>query len=218
MKHIGIFGGTFDPVHSGHLRVVIEILENFSLDELRLIPCNTPPIKKAAIASNTQRLTMLRLAIDSQTNIIIDDFELHRDGPSYTFDTLAAIKEKFPDAQLYLFLGTDAFLGLHHWHRWREIFELTHIIVIHRPGWEIDSAEPASNINDEIKSTLRTRLTQEMSALKQKAAGNIMLFPIRKLHISSSEIRNLIHSGKNPEHLLPEKVLSFIYSEHLYQK
>ena len=104
MKPIGIFGGTFDPVHLGHLRVIIEILENYDLEELRLVPCNTPPIKRAAVASNEQRLEMLRLTIDEQKNVNIDDIEMHREGPSYTFDTLAAIKEKLPGVQLYLFL------------------------------------------------------------------------------------------------------------------
>ncbi len=216
MKPIGIFGGTFDPVHFGHLRVIIEILENFDLEELRLIPCSTPPIKKAAVASNEQRLEMLRLAIAGHKNVSIDDIEIHREGPSYTVDTLVSIKEKQPDAPLYLFLGTDAFLSLKHWHRWHDILELAHIIVIHRPGWDIDSAETASDIDEEIKSILHTRLVHDKMALRKKETGNIILFPIRKLDISSSGIRDLIRNGKNPLHLLPQDVLDFIYARHLY--
>lgn len=216
MKPIGIFGGTFDPVHFGHLRVTIEILENFDLEELRLIPCSTPPIKNAAVASNEQRLEMLRLAIAGQKNVTIDNIEIHREGPSYTFDTLAAIREKLPDVQLYLFLGTDAFLSLNRWHRWHDILELAHIIVIHRPGWDIDSAELANNIDEDIKSILRTRLVHDKTALKKKEAGNIVFFPIRKLDISSSEIRDLIRNGKSPLHLLPQDVLDFIYARNLY--
>ncbi|NOX42656.1 MAG: nicotinate-nucleotide adenylyltransferase [Gammaproteobacteria bacterium] len=216
MKPIGIFGGTFDPVHFGHLRVVLEVIENFELDELRIIPCGTPPIKEAPIATPNQRLDMLRLAVSNQQNVIIDDIETHRDGPSYTVDTLTAIKEKSPQTPLYLILGTDAFLGLNRWHRWRDILTLAHIIVIHRPGWKINSPDLDRNLNKELKLILDATLVSDKFALNQAQAGNIMFFPIRKLDISSSAIRNLIKNGKSPRYLLPQDVLNFISSEKLY--
>jgi len=215
-KPIGIFGGTFDPVHSGHLRVIVEIIENFGLGELRIIPCGTPPIKNASIATPAQRMDMLKIAVNNLQNIIIDDIETHRDGPSYTIDTLTAIKQRSPQSPLYLFLGTDAFLGLNRWQRWRDIIEIAHIVVIHRPGRNIDSSEFATSPNDEIKLLLESNLVSDVSTLKQNPAGNILLFPITKLDISSSAIRDLIKSGKSPRFLLPQDVLDFINAENLY--
>lgn len=216
MKPIGIFGGTFDPVHSGHLRVIVEIIENFNLDKLRVIPCGTPPIKSAAIATPIQRINMLRLAVSNQQNVIIDDIETHRNGPSYTVDTLTEIKERYPRSPLYLILGTDAFLGLNRWHRWRDILSLAHIIIIHRPGWDINIAESTTRPCEEIKTILNSNLVSNKLTLQQNPTGNIMLFPIRKLDISSSAIRKLIKSEKSPRYLLPQDVLNFITAEQLY--
>ncbi len=216
MKPIGIFGGTFDPVHSGHLRVIVEIIENFDLDKLRVIPCGTPPIKSAAIATPAQRINMLRLAVSNQQNVIIDDIETHRNGPSYTVDTLTEIKEKYPQSPLYLILGTDAFLGLNRWHRWHDILSLAHIIIIHRPGWNINAAESTTRPCEEIITMLNSNLVSDKLTLQQNPTGNIMLFPIRKLDISSSAIRKLIKSGKSPRYLLPQDVLNFITAEQLY--
>ncbi len=216
MKPIGIFGGTFDPVHCGHLRVIVEMIENFDLGELRIIPCGTPPTKSAAIATSAQRMEMLRLATNNQQNIILDNIETHRDGPSYTVDTLTAIKERYLQSPLYLILGTDAFLGLNRWHRWRDILSLAHIIIIHRPGWNINSSKLTTIPCDEIKTVLNSNLVSDKLGLAQNSTGNIMLFPIRKLDISSSAIRELIKSGKSPRYLLPQDVLNFIIAERLY--
>lgn len=214
MKPIGIFGGTFDPVHFGHLRVILEILENFDLAELCVVPCKTPPIKDAAIASSKQRLEMLQLALEKQKNVSINDIEIKRDGPSYTFDTLSAFKNKSPDKQLLLVLGTDAFLSLNHWYKWQEILNLTHIIVIHRPGWNIDGDQ----INKDIKSLLKNNLVNDKSALNDSDAGKILLFPIRKLDISSSGIRKIIADGKSPHYLLPQIIADYISKNNLYFK
>jgi len=221
MKPIGIFGGTFDPVHFGHLRVVLEIVEQFDLQELRLIPCGTPPIKETATATATQRLEMLRLALGKTSGktintITVDDIETQRDGRSYTVNTLTEIKEKTPGTPIYLILGADAFSGLDHWHQWRDIFTLAHIIIIHRPGWDINAAESVKNMSSELKSTLDSRLINDKSALHPAQAGNIIMFPIRKLDISSSSIRELIKTGKSPQYLLPQDVLRYIESKKLY--
>jgi nicotinate-nucleotide adenylyltransferase len=134
MKLLGIFGGTFDPIHYGHLRTVFEMLEVLNFDEVTLVPSGDPPHRGKTFADAEQRLEMVRVAVQGQPGFSVDDCELRRDGPSYTIDTLSTIREERPDVAVGLIVGMDAFLGLTSWHRWSEILDLAHLVVAHRPG------------------------------------------------------------------------------------
>ena len=150
MNATGIFGGTFDPVHFGHLRTAIEIIEHFKLSELRLLPCATPPLKQAAQANSQQRVQMLELALKGLHNIKIDTTEIDRKGASYTIDTLITIRETVKEAPVILFLGSDILPTLNHWHRWEELLDLAHLVFIHRPGWAINSIDADNKLPEEI--------------------------------------------------------------------
>ena len=134
MKPIGILGGTFDPIHFGHLRSGLEVYESLEFEHIRLIPCGVPPHRELPIASNEQRLAMMRLAVEDNTKLIVDQRELQREGPSYTVDTLLELRQEFPDTPLCLIIGSDAFLGLDSWHQWKKIPQLAHLrlLVVHQ--------------------------------------------------------------------------------------
>ena len=135
---IGIFGGTFDPVHYGHLRSALEVKDIFGLSEVRLIPCAQPPHREQPAATALMRLHMLELAIENQPGLIIDTRELNRQGVSYMVDTLKSLRQEFPNEPLLLFIGSDAFNHLKTWHQWQHLFDTAHIVVMTRPGFEIN--------------------------------------------------------------------------------
>lgn len=204
---IGIFGGTFDPVHYGHLRAVIEVGEIFGLEQVRLIPNKTPPHRLEPSASASMRLEMLQLAACTLSNVVIDTRELDREGPSYMVDTLSSLRSDFPERPLLLFVGSDAFNGLTTWHRWRELFDHTHIVVMTRPG---SSAQPENDFWDVLQ-------VFEAGDLARYKAGKLFFQPITQLDISASAIRKMIAEKRDPRFLLPDAVLDYIHSHHLYQ-
>src|SRR3974377_2148734 len=132
---MGIFGGPFDPIHYGHLRTAFELLETLRLPEMRFMPAGNPPHRDHTVASNAQRLEMVRAATARQPGFTVDDREMHKSGPSYSVETLAELRAEFPARPLCLIVGMDAFLGLPTWHQWRELLSLAHLVVAHRPGW-----------------------------------------------------------------------------------
>jgi nicotinate-nucleotide adenylyltransferase len=204
---IGIFGGTFDPVHFGHLRAMLEVREIFNLEEVRLIPNNTPPHRLEPFATSKMRLEMLHLATDALPNVVIDTRELDREGPSYMVDTLLSLREDFPDHPLLLFVGSDAFNGLTSWHRWPELFDFAHIVVMTRPGY---SAQYQNSI-------FQARQIFEAVELARHKAGKLFFQSITQLEISASAIRKMIAEKRDPRFLLPDNVLDYIHSHHLYQ-
>ena len=207
---IGILGGTFDPVHIGHLRVALELYQTLPLHEIRFIPCGQPPHRDLPRANAQQRLTMLRMAIQDQQGFCIDEREVRRPGPSYMVDTLSSLRAEFRDAPLGLIVGVDAFNGLDTWHHWLEIPVFAHIIVVYRPG--------SAGVNKgKAAELLEQRQIGESSALLKQTAGAILLWPARQLDISSSDIRALIAQNKSPRYLLPEQVYAYIQAEGLYQ-
>lgn len=204
---IGIFGGTFDPVHYGHLRSALELGELFELDHVRLIPCAQPVHRNEPMASAVRRLDMLHLATASQTDLIVDAQELERTGGSYTFDTLTALRHEYPDIPLLLFIGSDAFNDLATWYRWQELFDLAHIVVITRPD------TPLKPLN----SFFKTRVTHNKQELKQ-LAGYLFFQQITQLAISATAIRGMIAAQQNPRFLLPDAVIDYITQHQLYQR
>ncbi len=209
MKPIGIFGGTFDPVHFGHLRTAFELLQLLDLDELRFLPAGSPPHRDQPLAAADLRLAMVRAAIDGQPGFAVDEREVHRAGPSYTVLTLSELRDEVPGRPLCLTVGMDAFLGLPTWHRWREILQLAHVAVAHRPGWRA----PTDGLLGEL---LRERGTTRIADLHGEHAGHIFVHPVTQLEISSTDLRNIIVSGRDPRYLVPDAVRDIIQATGCY--
>jgi nicotinate-nucleotide adenylyltransferase len=209
-RPIGILGGTFDPVHYGHLRPALEMLEILGLAEVRFIPCRLPPHRDLPVATPEQRLTLLQLAVTDQPGFTVDDRELHRDGPSYMVDTLASLRTEVGETPLCLLLGMDAFSILPTWRRWQEIPELAHLVVTNRP----DSGPPLSNT---LNEWVEQRKIQQPEALRERPAGGILFQPVTQLAISATRIRQLLAEGHSPRYLLPETVWSAIRDQGWYR-
>ena len=197
-KLIGILGGTFDPIHYGHLRPALDIMQQVGLSEVRFIPNRSPPHREIPILSDKQRAELVQLAIIDTPKFVLDDRELHRDGPSYMVDTLQSLKDDFPDDILCLMMGLDAFNGLQQWHRWNSILELSHIIVTTRPG--VEMAQFAT------QEAISLNLTDDPQSLLQRPAGQILLQSVTQLDISASQIRRYLSLGQSTQYLLPETV------------
>jgi nicotinate-nucleotide adenylyltransferase len=207
---IGILGGTFDPVHFGHLRPALEVQEALALQELRLIPCHIPPHRPQPHASAAQRVAMLEAAVGWHPAFRIDTRELQRNGPSYTFDTLVSLREELGDTSLCLLMGMDAFGGLTTWHRWDELIELCHLVVMTRPGADV----PAGG---ELAGFIRRRRAPEAAGLQRRPAGLLLFQPVTSLAISASRLRALLAKGLSPAFLTPEAVIEIINHEGLYR-
>lgn len=205
---IGIFGGTFDPVHYGHLRSALEVKELFSLSEVRMIPSSLPPHRIQPVATAVQRQQMLELAIKNQPDLTVDTRELDREGRSYMVDTLCSLRKDFPGRTLLLFVGSDAFSGLMSWHRWRHLFDYAHIVVMTRPGFAMSA----------LDDYYQARLTADKKQLGQSTAGKLFFQTVTQLDISATAIRQMIAENRNPGFLLPDAVIEYIRRNRLYEK
>lgn len=210
MRKIGIFGGTFDPIHYGHLRPALEILDALRLDNMRFIPAARPPHRGAPAASAELRLAMVKAAVAGETRFQVDDRELRREGPSYMVDTLTELRREFPRDALALVLGTDAFLGLPDWHRWRELFDLAHVVVAHRPGWKLEAG-------GELADEQRRRLVPDPQAALSAPAGAVLLQSVTPLEISSTQLRRDAAAGRDLRYLVPDAVRALIRDSDCYQ-
>ncbi len=210
MRPIGVFGGTFDPVHYGHLRSAFEMLQALDFAEVRFIPCSDPPHRGVTYATAAQRLRLVEVAIVGLPGFVADDRELRRDGPSYTVDTLATLRAEFPDRSLGLIVGMDAFLGLQTWHRWEAILDHAHIVVAHRPGWKA----PDIGVLGDLISEYGTHRVSDVHAVTH---GRIHIHAVTQLEIASTEIRDLIAAGRDPRFLMPDAVRDEILELDLYK-
>jgi len=206
---VGVFGGTFDPVHVGHLRTAHELMTALGLAEVRFVPCRLPPHRPPAVAPEALRLRMLEAALEGLPGFRVDGRELRRPGLSYMVDTLASLREEVGNRPLCLLLGLDAFLGLPTWHRWRDIPDLAHIVVARRPG-------VGQQIEGEVAELLQARSTTSASDLAGSPAGRVFLRDVTQLEISSSAIRALVAGGGDPRFLVPDAVLDLIAKTHIY--
>jgi nicotinate-nucleotide adenylyltransferase len=209
MSLLGIFGGTFDPIHYGHLRTAFELRLALGMNELRFVPAGDPPHRSAPLADASVRFRMVEAAIADQPGFVADDRELHRAGPSYTLTTLLEFRQEFPREPICLVVGMDAFLGLPEWHRWREILPLAHLVVAHRPGW----SAPTEGILGRLLQEHRARAPVE---LKQSSGGRIYVHPVTQLEISSTELRELVAAGRDPRYLVPDVVRDTIRNTGCY--
>ena len=207
---IGILGGTFDPVHFGHLRPALEVQEALALEELRLIPCHIPPHRGQPHASAAQRVAMLEAAVQAQPAFRIDTRELQRHGPSYTFDTLVSLREDLGDTGICLLMGMDAFGDLTTWHRWDELIELCHLVVMTRPGADVP-------YDGELADFIRRHRVPDAAPLRGLPAGRLLFQPVTALAISASRLRTLLAEGLSPAFLTPEAVIEIINQEGLYR-
>jgi len=207
---IGVFGGTFDPIHYGHLRTALDVVQALGLAELRLLPLKVAVHREQPVAGAELRLAMVRLAAAVQPGFVVDDRELTRDGPSYTVDTLASIREELgPERPLCLLVGGDAFAGFLDWHRPRAILDLAHIVVMQRPG------TPGLS-NAALRAETDRRHADGPRALQQSPAGRIYFQTVTQLDISSTHIRRMLAAGLSPRFLLPDAVLDRIEREQCY--
>jgi nicotinate (nicotinamide) nucleotide adenylyltransferase len=211
MKPIGIFGGTFDPIHFGHLRTAFELLQALRLTEMRFMPAGNPPHRDTTGASAEQRLAMVQAATKDQPGFVVDDREIRREGLSYSVDTMRTLRADFPDRSLCLIVGMDAFLGLPKWHQWRELLELAHLVVAHRPGWRAPSMEPLGEL-------LVDRGTGRIGDLHESRAGCIYIHAVTQLEISSTELRKMIAAGRDPRYLMPDAVRAIIEETGCYKR
>lgn len=205
---IGLLGGTFDPVHFGHLRLGEEMREALELDELRLLPAAQPPHRPLPVADARTRLQLLQLAVDGVPGFCVDARELQRPGPSYTVDSLRLLRADYPAASLVWILGADAFNGFTRWHDWPGILEHAHLAVASRPG---------SRIEGEAARLLAERGVAA-DALRERRAGGIVPVEITALDISATRLRALIARGASTRFLLPEAVREQIHQQGLYPR
>ncbi len=199
---IGIFGGTFDPVHFGHLRTALDVYEALALDELRFIPLGNAVHRKQPGSSAARRLAMLQSAIASQPGFVVDEREMRNRRPSYTVHTLEDLRRELgEDLPLCLLLGRDAFDQFPDWHQPERILELAHLVVMDRPGSARDRSQD---------TRFRLQLADQSSDLRERPHGLILHLPVTRLEISSSDIRHRLQTGRSIRWLVPETVLKML--------
>jgi len=212
LNAIGIFGGTFDPIHIGHLRTCVELREYLQLEEMHMIPCARPAHREQPGISAIHRLAMLCRAIEGEPGLRADDRELRRKGLSYTVDTLQELRhEKGDDCPLYLCVGMDSLANLDSWQRWQELTAFAHLVVVARPGWQLPKTGPVAN-------WLEDKLAADMPLLKQTPAGLVLIREMTLLPVSSTKLRQDLTAGHSVRYLVPDAALDYINQHHLYQK
>ena len=211
---LALLGGTFDPVHFGHLRIASETATALKLPEVRLIPSKAPVHRTQPGASAEQRLAMLRLAVADIPGLTVDDCELRRDTPSYASLTLESLRAEFPARPLIWFVGVDAFLRIKSWYEWPRLFELAHFVVLNRPGFAVSQV-----LSPVLEEVWQGRVARSATALSETTHGHIYLHTVTPQAISATEIRNTIAAGADDsalESLLPAPVLAYIRAHQLY--
>jgi len=200
---LGVFGGTFDPIHYGHLRAALEVCQRLSLNELRFIPAYQPVHRVPPVASIEHRVAMLELAIQGIPQFQVDKREIARGGPSYTVDTLMSLRQEFPETPLCCLVGMDAFSHITTWHRWQKLLDLAHLVVLQRPGAMLPKTTAIEQ--------LLTHRVSDVSLLSSTKQGFIWIEPITLLDISATAIRQQLALGQTPYFLLPDNVLQYIH-------
>ncbi len=208
---LGILGGTFDPIHFGHLRIALELAEATKIERVHLIPTYQPAHRHAPKASPEARFTMLANSVADNPLFVADRREIDRQDESYTIDTLHDLTKQFPKTTLCVFLGLDAFLGFHEWKNYSEILKLAHLVIAKRPNFSL----PEKGI---VCDLMKSHKQENINYIQQHKSGGIFIIPTAELHISASEIRKQIAMGRNPRYLLPDKAYHYLQLNGTYHK
>lgn len=240
---LGIFGGSFDPVHLGHIKSAVALLENFAFEQIRFVPCQLSPLKERVFANAQHRMQMLNLVCGNQSKLMVDDRELRRTEPSYTIDTLTELREELGANQsIVLILGVDAYLEFCKWHQYDEILSFCHILIMQRPGYSLFERESGGTSKTSPKTSLGpesgpesdaepdTELgsgcekeyfdinkTEDSKLLTKTPCGKIYISELEKYDISSTLIRKVIAQGQQPKYMLPGNVWNYVKRNKLYQ-
>lgn len=207
---LGVFGGTFDPIHFGHITPLLEATQELNLKEIKLIPCHIPPHKASPKVSSHRRLEMVRLLCEKFPTFNADSRELNHDKPSYSYDTLQSLRQEFPLRPLVFFMGMDSYVTLDQWYRWRELFGLCHIVVCKRPG-----KYPA--LSNQLRSALTDRVVNNPAVLHRCIAGKVYFAHTTEMAISSTLLKQRLSSGLNCSDLLPDVIKDYIELHALYR-
>jgi nicotinate-nucleotide adenylyltransferase len=210
MSAIAILGGTFDPVHNGHLRAALEVREQFGLDEIRLLPAGTPPHRPAPEASAGHRLAMLQQVAAVYPGFRVDDREIRRAGYSYMVDTLEEIRAEAGAAPVLLAIGQDAANALDRWHEWERLFDLAHLVVMCRP-------DSRAEYGDGLSEQMERRRCPDSADLLSSPAGRVCSVAITQLDVSATAIREAIRAGRSPAFLVPGSVRDYLREQDLYR-
>jgi len=212
-ERIGIFGGTFDPIHYGHLRSAEEIRERFDLGKVIFVPPFVHPLKSGdGAASARHRIEMARLAVQGNPAFDVSDFEVGRGEVSYTVVTLDHFREKYPSAELFFILGMDGWLEITSWYRYHRLFEQAHIVVHSRPGYPFKGPEEV------LPGEMASKFSYRGESYKHQSGKNLWFIPVTDLKVSATEIRRRRSEGKSIRYLLPPQVLEFIEKHNLYAR
>ena len=206
---LALFGGTFDPVHYGHLRCADEARQKLGLNKLYLLPAGSPVHRTSPRATSEQRLEMLQLAQVEFPNLAIDSRELTRSGPSYMVDTLREVRSLFPQRSVCLLIGQDAANRLHSWHEWEQLFSLANIVVLSRPG-------ESEEYRHDLTRKIHNRLVTEVHDLAHAAADCVLQLQVSPVDISSTSIQSMMRLGRSPKSMMPDSVLNYIEENRLY--
>ncbi|ALG67198.1 nicotinate-nucleotide adenylyltransferase [Beggiatoa leptomitoformis] len=209
-RPVGMLGGTFNPIHHGHLRLALELYERLSFAQVHLVPAANPPHREKPTVGAELRFAMVQAAVAGVSGLIADDRELKRQGFSYTVDTLRSLRNEYPNNPLCLILGMDAFIGLPTWQAWESIIELAHLVVVRRPGTLL----PMSHRMHDFLVTHQVNNTVDIHT---RLAGKILVEEIPALTISATQIRTLVAQGRDPSYLIPLPVLEIIQQYQLYR-
>ena len=211
---IGILGGTFDPIHHGHLRLAEEVADSLGFSQVRIIPARIPPHRATPSVTSAHRLEMVRLACSGNPRFRVDERECLREGPSYTVDTLTELRAELgSEQQLCLLMGVDAYLALMTWSRWEQLFELSHIVIAQRPGFDLDAGQlPPALAREHL-----ARRTRDGVDLRDDPVGRVLAIDIPPLEISATAIRAALREGRSVRYLLPDAVLDYIDRNRLYK-
>ena len=208
---VALFGGTFNPIHNGHLRIATELAELLRVDVIRMLPCAFPPHRSNPQVTAEQRLAMLQAATANQPRLIADDSELRRDAPSYSINTLQSVREQIaPQQPLFFCIGMDALNKINSWQRWQDLLQYCHIVVSSRPGAVEPKVGPVADWLVQYRS-------DDLESLQQKPAGNVYFCDLTMLDISSTTIRNKIARRDSINFLTPDAVVEYIQQHHLYE-
>lgn len=208
---IGILGGSFDPIHFGHIKPSLALAEKYQLNSVRLLPCKISPFKDNVFVSSQHRWNMVCVIAASSELFVADARELERDIPSYTYDTLREIAEEFlPQAKLFWIMGIDALAAFHEWHQAEKILQLCHVLVMRRPGYELTD-------DGKARKWLAQYLCNDFALLDQKDFGHIYITDTEVFETSSTQIRAAVRSGEQPRYLVPGGVWNYIKKNNLYK-